>query len=393
MGFEDAIKNPLSWMRREPSILLLTVITWLPGLLLLPVVLAAIPSVQGLLAQSNNDVATLITQHGGELLQALLPVIIVGLLVLVLSAVVKVFVSLALANAAAQLRQQKPLSLSDALESAKNRVSTLVVASLVTIGLLIAAMFVLVLAVFLAVAALTIPVVGILIALLLGVLFLAALVVFGFASSAVSLLLPVMVSQSKSGGWNGVKNAYAFVNRFKLQSAGLVVIVVLVQMVFGQAAMAGMPHLWLIIAVALLAELVVFTWTNLFAAEFWFQYVGQPAAKDENKTPPSTPASALSAQIGTFSHLPRQQISFGKQSPASTHTVVEDPLNFAQLASTSIAKSPTMKTVAMLSRASTNCAIYLTVRFGRSKFKCVMKLCARLRDRCDALTARKRPTA
>ncbi len=293
MGFEDAIKNPLSWMRREPSILLLTVITWLPGLLLLPVVLAAIPSVQGLLAQSNNDVATLITQHGGELLQALLPVIIVGLLVLVLSAVVKVFVSLALANAAAQLRQQKPLSLSDALESAKNRVSTLVVASLVTIGLLIAAMFVLVLAVFLAVAALTIPVVGILIALLLGVLFLAALVVFGFASSAVSLLLPVMVSQSKSGGWNGVKNAYAFVNRFKLQSAGLVVIVVLVQMVFGQAAMAGMPHLWLIIAVALLAELVVFTWTNLFAAEFWFQYVGQPAAKDENKTPPSTPASAL----------------------------------------------------------------------------------------------------
>jgi len=292
MGFEDALKKPLSWMRNEPSVFLLAVINWLPGLLMLPVIFSMLPTVQRLMTQSNNDLTVLITQHGGELFQAFLPFLLVGLVVVIISALVKVVVSLALANVASQLREQKPLSLSDSLTAAKNRWVTLALAALATTGLLIAFILVMILVVLLAVAVLVIPVLGILIALLLGLLFLSALVVFSFASSAVFILLPVIVSQTKDGAWTSVKNAFAFANRFKLQCAGLVVIVALVQTVFGQVAIAGLPHLWLVVFLSMLVELVVFTWTNLFAAELWFQYVGQPTPQAANKTAPSTPKAA-----------------------------------------------------------------------------------------------------
>ncbi|GEM_PF-4636706 len=292
MGFADALKNPLSWMRQEPAVFLLTVVSWIPGLLMLPVIFSILPTVQRLLAESNNDLTVLITQHGGELFQAILPLLIIGLLVLVVSALVKVFVSLALANAAAQLHHQRPLSLTDALAAAKSRFGTLVLAALVAIALLFAAVLALVLLIFVAIAALAIPMLGILITVVLGLLFLAAVVVVGVGSTALFLLLPVQVSQTQNGAWESVKNTLTFINHYKLQTAGVVLIMVLVQMVLGQIAMAGMPHLWLIILLSMVGELALFTWTNLFAAEFWFQYGVQPAPHAEKKTEPSGPMGA-----------------------------------------------------------------------------------------------------
>jgi len=95
MGFENALKNPLGWMRREPAVFLLAIINWLPGLLLLPAAFTLLPTVRRLLAESNGDFTALITQHGGELLQSALPFLLVGIGVAIASMLLRALVSLA----------------------------------------------------------------------------------------------------------------------------------------------------------------------------------------------------------------------------------------------------------------------------------------------------------
>lgn len=278
MGFEDAIKNPLSWMRREPAVFLLAVINWLPGLLMLPLAFALLPTVQRLLAQSNGDFLTLLTQHGGELLQAALPFFLVGLVVLILSMLVRALVSLALAHAAAQLRDNQPLRLSDALQAAKSRWGTLIASAFFATLLFLAAFLACVLLLVLAVASVAIPVLGILLALVLGLAFLAALIAAAFGFSAAYFLLPAVVAENKGGAWDAVKSALQFVWTFKLQSIGFVIIIMLAQYALGQLGMAAFPLLALVIVLGMVSELLLQTWTGLYAAEFFFQYGGKERA-------------------------------------------------------------------------------------------------------------------
>ncbi|MBI2445121.1 hypothetical protein HYV43_01905 [Candidatus Micrarchaeota archaeon] len=287
MGFENALKNPLTWMRREPAVFLLAVINWLPGLLLLPAAFTLLPTVRRKLAESNGDFTALITQHGGELLQASLPFLLIGIVVLIASMLLRALVSLALVNAAAQLRQEKQLRLSDALANAKNRWGTLVVADLIATLLFIVAFLACVLLLVLAIASAAVPFVGILLALILGVAFLAALIVSAFGFSAAYQILPAVVAENKAGAWTAVKEALGFVWKFKLQSAGFVLIIFLAQYALGQVGMAGFPNLILVIGVGMLSEMLLQTWTGLYSAEFWSQYAGKPTQM-QTKSPEAT---------------------------------------------------------------------------------------------------------
>ncbi len=275
MGFEDALKNPLSWMRHTPAVFLLAVINWLPGLLLLPAAFTLLPTVRRLLAESNGDFTTLIMQHGGELLQAAIPFLLIGVVVMVASVLLRALVSLALVHAAAQMRDNKPLRLSDAFSAAKSRWGALILADLAATLLFLAAFLACVLLLVLAVASLAIPVLGILLAFLLGLAFLAALVASAVGFSAVYQLLPAVVAQDKGGAWAKVRQALEFVWKFKLQSVGFVLIIILAQYALGQLGMAGFPNLVLVITLGMLSELLLQTWTGLYAAEFFFQYAGK----------------------------------------------------------------------------------------------------------------------
>lgn len=306
MGFEDALKQPLHWMRKEPAVFLLGIILWLPGLLLLPLAFSAFPTIQRLMIESGNDVLALLTRHGGELLQALLPLLIALLIVAIVSALVKVFANLALANAVAQLRQGKPLRLTDALSEAKPRWATLVVAALMAVALMLAVVLAIILLALLTLAALTIPILGILVLIVAILIGLAALLISSVAFSAAFLLLPVIVSQRPVGAFDAVREAFSFINRLKIQSVGLWLIVIVVQSVLGQLIVAALPHLWLVLILSMLVELLTFTWANLFAAEFWFQYArseakpknesaSMPPSETKEKAEPGKPAVTTSA--------------------------------------------------------------------------------------------------
>lgn len=277
MGFEDAVKNPIAWMMREPAAFLLSVIPWLSGLLLLPFALDVLPKIQVLLAQSNNDVAALLTQHGGEVLQAASPFLIVGLFVIVLGSLLRILISLALAHAATQMRLQKPLRLSDALDAAKSQWSTAVTAAIIVTLLFLAAIIACLILLLLAIASLGVPFIGILLAFVFGLAFLALLIVFGFGFTAAYLLMPPIVAQGTAGAWECVKQALGFAWTFKLQTTGFVILVALAQYGFNQVGISGLPHLWLVMILGMLSSLVLETWTGLFAAEFWWQYAASKA--------------------------------------------------------------------------------------------------------------------
>jgi len=128
----------------------------------------------------------------------------------------------------------------------------------------------------LAVASLAIPVVGILLALVLGLAFFAALIVTGIGFSAAFQLLPAIVAENQDGAWTNVRNAFQFAWKYKLQTTGFVVLIVLAQYALGQLGMAAFPNLALVLLLGMLAELLLQTWVGLYAAEFYFQYNGKP---------------------------------------------------------------------------------------------------------------------
>lgn len=281
MGFEDALKNPIYWMRREPAVFLLAVINWLPGLLMLPIAATTLPQVQKLLAKADNDVTVLFTRHFGELIQTILPSIVIGVIVLVAAALVKALISLALANAAVQLRESKPLRLSDALTEAKNQWARLLLAILASVALFLGVFAVIVLLFVLAFFAASAPVIGILLAIILAIAAIVVALIAAVAFSTMFLILPACIVSQNTGAQSTVKSVFEFVKAHKLQSAGLFVLVAIVQYGLGQVSFAGFPYLWIVIPMSMLVDVLASTWTGLFAAEFWFQYNAKPTSASQ----------------------------------------------------------------------------------------------------------------
>ncbi|MBI4361436.1 hypothetical protein HY572_06740 [Candidatus Micrarchaeota archaeon] len=291
MAFGDVIKAPLRWLKEDPVLFLPAILTWIPLILAAALALAMFgPFISGLL--SSGDASQYFLNNAGQILGLVVQLFILILVVGVASFFIGVFVNLAYAYAAKQKHDGQKLSLSDAFREAKTKLAHGIWSQFLGGVVYGAAFLVLIILVVAAIFSASIPAVGILIAVLLGLVAAIGLLALIFLGSATFYYLMPQIAFSDMKGFSAFKTSWNLVWKYKLQSVALVLLLSIVSNILSQIATAALSTIWLFVILFAIVSLFITAWVALTAAEFWLVYSGGSLPKSAPTPKQSTPAEA-----------------------------------------------------------------------------------------------------